>query len=476
MQEPVIMAELWRGALLESTHRGHAVVMHRDGDVIDSWGDPAKVIFPRSSCKMIQALPLVESGAAAAAGLGPAQLALACASHQGAPMHTDRISAWLHGLGRSEADLRCGPQPPSAAADRDAMRAAGGAPGQLHNTCSGKHAGFVTLARHLDAGADYIDPDHPCRNVTGDDYVSAEQYSGFCKSSPEPKDQKVGMSNTLMGKSVTGTMTDRGESVTGNEPGTCQAVTGTPYTGAEQTKTFCADDRASMAMSRAQKGTGNVGANMTGIQPGVGGVMTGDSKGVCEPLTGTPYVGADQSAAACPATAATPANSDFPQQIGGQAWGDFSVASPAGEAQEMMANGAVTGSTYEKGNITGPFGMAGGKVTGTEQARFGGAKAPMPEPVVASVDDRLKSRVTGEGQGAGLKVTGDDWERGDHVTGTEGKSATVRNPTLRGVPGASMAASNKRNEEVALPVSKVTGASGSTEKGSLITYSGGARG
>ena len=314
-----------------------------------------------------------------------------------------------------------------------------------------------------------------CRNVTGDDYVSAEQYSGFCKSSPEPKDQKVGISNTLMGKSVTGTMTDRGDGVTGNEPGTCQAVTGTPYTGAAQTKAFCDENKATMAMARAQKGSTNVGANMTGIQPGVGGVMTGDSKGVCEPLTGTPYVGADQSAAACPATAATPASSDFPQQIGGQAWGDFSVASPAGEAQEMMANGAVTGSTYEKGNITGPFGMAGGKVTGTEQARFGGAKAPMPEPVVASVDDRLKSRVTGEGQGAGLKVTGDDWERGDHVTGTEGRSATRRNPTRRGAV-ASMAVDNKRNEEVSLPVSKVTGSSGNTERGSLITYSGGARG
>ena len=181
MQEPVIMAELWRGALLESTHRGHAVVMHRDGDVIDSWGDPAKVIFPRSSCKMIQALPLVESGAAAAAGLGPAQLALACASHQGAPMHTDRISAWLHGLGRSEADLRCGPQPPSAAADRDAMRAAGGAPGQLHNTCSGKHAGFVTLARHLDAGADYIDPDHPVQRAVRSAFedMTGEASPGF---------------------------------------------------------------------------------------------------------------------------------------------------------------------------------------------------------------------------------------------------------------------------------------------------------
>ena len=207
--------------------------------------------------------------------------------------------------------------------------------------------------------------------------------------------------------------------------------------------------------------------------------MTGADKGVCEPVTGTPYVGADQAAGACPATAATPASPDFPQAIaGGQPWGDFSVTSPAGEAQAMTDNGSITGTSYEKGHITGPFGMAGGKVTGTEEARFGGSKGPMPEPVSATagaVDGRVKSRITGEGQDAGQKITGDDWDRGDHVTGTEGTSETRRNPTRRG-PMATMAVENKRNEEVAVPVSKVTGSSGNTGQGSLITYSAGARG
>ena len=123
--------------------------------------------------------------------------------------------------------------------------------------------------------------------------------------------------------------------------------------------------------------------------------------------------------------------------------------------------------------------MAGGKVTGTEEARFGGASAPMPEPVPAtleSVEGRVKSRITGEGQDAGQKITGDDWERGDRVTGTEGASAVRRNPTRRGPMSAIAAVETKRNEEMPVPVSKVTGSSGNTEKGSLITYSGGARG
>ena len=319
-----------------------------------------------------------------------------------------------------------------------------------------------------------------CRNVTGDDYVSAEQYTDFCKSAPAPTDQKVGVSSTLMGKNVTGTMTDRGGNVTGNEAGTCKALTGTPYVGAAQTEAFCASPEKAMAMARANKGTGNVGAAMTGIQPGIAGVMTGDSKGACEPLTGTPYVGADQAAQACPATAATTASPDFPQAMGGQPWGDFSVSSPAGAAQEMIAKGGITGAVYENSHITGPFGMADGKVTGTEEARFGGAQAPVQQPVAMAqeLDGRAISRVTGEGQAAGLKITGDDWDRGDHVTGTEGTSAARRNPTIRGnmTPMAVTNVANKRNEEVALPMSKVTGSSGNTEQGSLITYSGGARG
>ena len=341
--------------------------------------------------------------------------------------------------------------------------------------------GGAVTGQHI-GRSEKVTGDEPgsCRNVTGDDYVGAEQYERFCESVPTPGDAKVGLSNTLMGKTVTGTMTDRDTKVTGNEAGTCKALTGTPYAGEEQTEAFCSSPERAMAMARARKGTTNVGHSMTGIQPGINGVMTGNAKGACEPVTGTPYVGADQAAESCPATAATPASPDFPQQLGEQQqpWGQFSVSSPAGEAREMTGNGAVTGSRYEEGQITGPFGKAAGKVTGTEEARFGGARAAMAEPVPATaplVEGRVKSRITGEGQDAGQKITGDDWERGDHVTGTEGVSARRRNPTLRG-PVASMAVDKKRNEEVAAPVSKVTGSSGNTEKGSLITYSGGARG
>ena len=105
------LIELWRGGIRESTHLGHVVIADRNG-IVEAWGDPGAVIFPRSSCKMIQALPLVESGAADAAGLGPEQLALACASHNGAEAHVSRVGAWLSGLGFEDADLRCGAHMP----------------------------------------------------------------------------------------------------------------------------------------------------------------------------------------------------------------------------------------------------------------------------------------------------------------------------------------------------------------------------
>lgn len=165
MPNPHAIAELWRGGRLESQHLGHAVVVDGSGAVAEAWGDPDAVIFPRSSCKMIQALPLLESGAAAAAGLTDAQLALACASHSGAEIHTRAVTDWLAAIGRTEADLRCGAHWPGDIPARDALIRARAEPCQIHNNCSGKHTGFLTLARHLGAGPDYVALDHPVQRA-----------------------------------------------------------------------------------------------------------------------------------------------------------------------------------------------------------------------------------------------------------------------------------------------------------------------
>jgi L-asparaginase II len=160
----VPLVEVSRGPFVECVHSGHAVVADAGG-IVAAWGEPGAVILPRSSCKMLQALPLVESGAADAAGLGAEALALACASHSGAAAHVERVERWLEALGLGEEALRCGAQVPGDRVERQRLRAQGRDPGQVHNNCSGKHAGFLTLGAHLRAGPEYVEPDHPVQRA-----------------------------------------------------------------------------------------------------------------------------------------------------------------------------------------------------------------------------------------------------------------------------------------------------------------------
>ena len=322
-----------------------------------------------------------------------------------------------------------------------------------------------------------------CHRLTGDQYISAEQVNAFCGTKAEPEAAKVGFSITNRNQVVSGTRTGRSEKVTGDEPGSCKAVTGTPYAGLEQAGHYCGTPAVKAMRERTPSRPGTPGAAMTGIQPGVGGVMTGDERGACEAVTGTPYVGADQLAAACGSDApeGTDTHGVAPE---GAAWTRFSVMSPARAAQQQRdQRSGVTGTAYEQGSrITGPFDMAGGKVTGTEQFRFDNRdfqnrQQRQFQPTVAVVSEPSAppaSRVTGEG--SSTKITGDDWDRGEHVTGTEGASARRRNPTRPGPMGAMPPFERKRNQETEWPVSRVTGSSGNTDKGSLITVSGGARG
>jgi len=164
MKSATPMVELWRGGLFESSHSGHAVIWG-PGGIVQSWGDPEAVIFPRSSCKMIQALPLVESGAADAVGLTDRHLALSCASHQGDALHVDMTGRWLANLGLGEPDLRCGAHEPYGRLERDRLIRADEAPCQLHNNCSGKHCGFLTVTQHMKAGPDYVEIDHPLQRA-----------------------------------------------------------------------------------------------------------------------------------------------------------------------------------------------------------------------------------------------------------------------------------------------------------------------
>ena len=167
MTNPVLV-ELTRGDLVESVHRGAVAVCDADGKVVAALGDVASPVYSRSSLKPMQAMVLVESGAAEAFGLSDEEVALACASHSGEPMHTTRVAAWLARIGLGEQDLACGAHPSRYEPVADAMIRAGEKPTRLFNNCSGKHTGFLTVARHWDvATAGYERIDHPIQQAVG---------------------------------------------------------------------------------------------------------------------------------------------------------------------------------------------------------------------------------------------------------------------------------------------------------------------
>ena len=169
-----VLVEATRGAFVERAHRGAVAVADVAGGLVFAAGDVARPLLPRSSVKLLQALPLVESGAADAVGLDARRLALACASHQGSFGHAGAVAAWLAALGLGEDDLVCGPQTPPDRETREAMRAQGAAPSQLNNNCSGKHAGFLTLARHLGAATEgYVASDHPVQRAVAEAFAEA---------------------------------------------------------------------------------------------------------------------------------------------------------------------------------------------------------------------------------------------------------------------------------------------------------------
>jgi L-asparaginase II len=156
-----ILVEVTRGRVVESFHRGTIAVCDASGRLVFSIGNADAAVYPRSAFKSLQALPLVESGAADAYGVSAEELALACASHSGEPMHVGRVERWLARIDCKESDLACGPHLPVHEPSAHAMIRAGEKPCRVHNNCSGKHSGFLTLARHLNVATQgYEHPNH----------------------------------------------------------------------------------------------------------------------------------------------------------------------------------------------------------------------------------------------------------------------------------------------------------------------------
>jgi len=168
MANPVLV-EVLRGAIVESAHRGAVAVFDADGKAVLEIGDTSKPVFPRSAVKAIQALPLVETGAADAYGFGNRELALACASHSGEPEHVELARSMLARAGLDGSALECGAHWPSSHAAEIALARAGGSPNALHNNCSGKHSGFLCTCVHSGiAHGGYVKAGHALQEMVRD--------------------------------------------------------------------------------------------------------------------------------------------------------------------------------------------------------------------------------------------------------------------------------------------------------------------
>ncbi|MCP5081019.1 MAG: asparaginase [Alphaproteobacteria bacterium] len=166
MSQNPVFVEATRGGIVESQHRGAFAVVSTDGTLAASAGDIEAAIFPRSAIKAFQALPVVEGGAADRFGFTPEEIALCCASHGGEPRHTETAARMLSKVGVGAEQLECGGHWPSHQHTTNCMLANGERFGQIHNNCSGKHAGMQALSAQL--GVDpsgYTGVDHPVQQA-----------------------------------------------------------------------------------------------------------------------------------------------------------------------------------------------------------------------------------------------------------------------------------------------------------------------
>lgn len=317
-----------------------------------------------------------------------------------------------------------------------------------------------------------------CRAVTGTEYMSAQQLDAVCATTPASVQpvRKVGQDLTWNDQTVTGVRLGRSKQVTGDEHGGCLPISGTSYIGREQYQGFCEPTQLASQQALSRREGLISAATVTGDRPGAGGsAMTGDLRGACGPVSGTPYVGSDNMPAHCGTSARfvpqarpekVPEPFAHPQ--------DFSIRPPSRQARERLAD-AVTGSALSGQRITGAGNKGSGLITGTPEFRHrDSASLIRPESEAVSA----ASKLTGEGSQSGVRISGAAWQGTGRVTGTEGTSTLVRNLSQKGEGrGTGMSARDFRKaEREEQPESRVTGSSGNTAKGASVTLSGGARG
>ena len=302
-------------------------------------------------------------------------------------------------------------------------------------------------------------------NVTGGEGYKSQSTTIRPKDAPE----KVVMSTTAMGNKTSGTQVGRLEAVTGTEYGQCKSVTGTGYQSQEEAQALCGTEAARTPIKVTTSGTSR-GQIVTGDRSGGNSNLTGAEAGTCQAVTGTAYAGVE-NAAAC----STEQVSNMQQRVPRGVNPAISGVQPGPVGLTGAQKGAcslVSGTHYQGNDQTSMIcdsahvaqvGESDYPQVIGQQPTFATPVAPVAQPAPAAPQ--------------GKQITGDAWDRGNKVTGTEGPWASSRNASIRGAAGQSpMGAAQYRPVAMEpVPQSPITGSSGNTDTGAKVTLSGGAR-
>ncbi len=299
-----------------------------------------------------------------------------------------------------------------------------------------------------------------CQDISGTENFGAEQYSAHCGKAPMPTGGRGSVESvTWEGQYVTGVDVEHNSRVTGDEQGLCDVITGTPYVGRNQYQTSCSaedEDKAEQRISSTLASANYISGDVLSSADHVTGTQRGSERSI----TGTPYFKADPEG---------DGKMDTMERVR-KINNSFSVHSPQREYQERVGTDAINAPTAES-RITGTFSAGEGKITGNQEFHFN------PRSDVEAIAGKL--RVTGEGRVDGKTITGSAWGSQENVTGTEGHIAAERNPSQRKGNSHAWAGAGRFKEKGTHPepTHHVTGMVGWSPKASApITVSGGAQG
>lgn len=180
------VALTYRGELVDFDHLGDIAVVDSTGKLLYSVGDPYKVAYARSSAKLIQIMPVFQSGAVDHFGLSEKEIAVMCSSHNGEDEHRETVEGILKKLGLTKENLKCGIDYPLHEPLAIQMKAKGELPNPLYGDCSGKHSGMLATAlMYGESLDDYYKPEHPVQQRIN------KAIGDFCEM--DPKDIVYGL-------------------------------------------------------------------------------------------------------------------------------------------------------------------------------------------------------------------------------------------------------------------------------------------